>query len=229
MFRSRDLVAALVVVAVPTFATIFSVDVNGWAAGPKWLLAGVWMVAAIVIVADGITRDRRVDDLTEAAIERQRRFREDAVDTALRGVFEFKRQFPQKWSWTVYVYNEGDAMLEPVWPVPNDDGYREIVSFAPGSGATGLAWQDNVTVSRYGESVHDATYGLTEAQQTHFAVRNNVVATPIYTEYETPVGVLAAVAADENRHFEDEAHRRQLEATATVVGTLLTSLLPDRL
>lgn len=241
-FRVRDIAAAIVALAIPTLATIFASDVEAWPAWPKVLLSLVWVACAAVLAVDNRRRDDRrdqaLDDVASALFPepdtpaaQRRDLRIESIDLAFRNIFAPDFEFPRKWSWTVFLFDSEVDLLVPIWPTPDADDTTMLAvkSFSPGVGATGMAWSEVSTISRTGPVVHDGTYGLTAAQQTRYASRNSVVATPVFTEYGTAVGVLAGVADDEDDRFDQPRDRAHLESVATSIGTLLTALLPDDL
>ena len=229
-----ELASAAHVLLVPTAATVFSDAVQKWSTLSKSLLMASWVVAAGYLVYDQVSRNIRSDGTYDAidklAVEtrvRLRRQAADARDAAFQGFLTPDYWFPRKWSWTVYLYDEESELLSPTWPAPKDQDAAALISFASGNGATGLAWADEVTVVRTGSEVHDGTHGLNDEQQAHFKNRQAVVATPIWADTDK-IGVLAGIADDVDELFnDDQARRAQLERTATILGTLLTTLKAD--
>jgi len=228
--RFRDIAAAMLVIGIPTFATIYASDVTPWSWWPKLLLGVLWVGAAAVFSVDGVRRDRNLDANMEAAAgtiaqTRQRR-RNAAVDAALRQILSPREQLGRKWEWTVYVFDSERNLLVPVWPTP-DPASPELLtvkSFAPDCGATGQAWTHKDLIVRYGDDVHNGAHGLTAAQQAHFGDRNAVVATPIFDDDDDLIGVLAGVADEPLHDFDQGPKRAQLNETAGIVGTLIITL-----
>lgn len=227
--QSRDVVAAFGALAIPTVATVFASDIADWPGWAKWLTITVWTICAGLLVADTLRRDQKIDQATTAVVQKRERRRNEAIDMALRRIFVGELELPRKWDWTVYLYDSEQGLLVPAWPTPDpaDSELFEVKAFAPGQGATGQAFENRQVIVRLGDEVHDDTHGLTEAQQTYFADRNAVVAAPIYADDDhTVIGALAAIADDADDYFDRPKNRQQLEATATVVGTLLEMLPP---
>jgi len=132
-----------------------------------------------------------------------------------------------KYDWTVFVYDDERDLLVPWWPAPDpaaDVDLLTVQSFQPGKGATGEAWSNRQTIVRTGAAVHNGSHGLTEAQQAHFAGRNTVVATPIYDDDDDLIGVLAGIRDEVDLTYDNTNDRYTLEATASVIGTLLVTL-----
>lgn len=228
--QSRDVVAAFGALAIPTAATIFASDLEDWPGWAKWLAVAVWALCAGFLVADTLRRDQKIDQATTAVIQQRERRRNEAIDMALRRIFVGELELPRKWDWTVYLHDSELNLLVPVWPTPDpaDSELFEVKAFAPGQGATGQAFENRQVIVRLGDEVHDATHGLTDAQQHYFAGRNAVVAAPIYADDDnTVIGALAAIADDADDYFDKPKNRQQLEATATVVGTFLEMLPPS--
>lgn len=228
--RSRDAVAAFGALAIPTGATVFASDLEDWPGSAKWLTLALWALCAGFLVGDTLRRDRKIDQATTALVQKRERRRNEAVDMALRRIFVGELELPRKWDWTVYLYDSEKDLLVPAWPIPDpaDVSLFEVKVFGPGQGATGQAFKNRQVIVRWGDEVHDDTHGLTDAQQSHFASRNAVVAAPIYADDDhTVIGALAAIADDADDYFDRPKNRLQLEATATVVGTLLEMLTPS--
>ena len=227
-FRGRDVFAALGALAIPTAATIFAVDVERWPGWAKWGAFSIWAVCALQLAIDTFRRDRKIDQVTSAALEQRLRRRNQAVDMALRGILEADPEWPNGWTWTVYLFDSERRLLIPSWPVPDpaDADLFDVKAFAPGAGAAGQAFENPQVIIRLGEEVHDGTHGLTEQQQQYFAGRHAVVAAPIFADDDTVIGTLTAIADDADDYFHHPKNRHQLEATANVVGTLMEMLHP---
>lgn len=228
--RQRDLAAGALVLLIPTFATIYSSIVGQWPLAARHVLFGVWIVSACLIVYDQVLRNERsdrslgaLDRLTSEKAKRVKHLADQAREASLRALLTPDLWFPRKWDWTVYSFDEHLGVLAPIWPSDMGAERAQLISFAPGNGATGQAWLDEETIVRVGQEVHDGTHGLTAAQQHHFAHRRSVVATPIWADDEK-IGVLAGTCADEDRAFESEQLRSHVRQTATVLGTVLWSL-----
>lgn len=229
-FGLRDFSSAAFVVLVPTLATVYAEWVKDWAGWQRHVLFSAWMLAAGILVVDQVRRNSRsdrsfdaLDDLTADERQQQRQLALDARAATMRAFLTPDFWFPRKWDWTVYLYDETIDMLTPLWPHDANSEQGKTVSFAPGRGATGQAWRDEETVVRVGPEVHDGSHGLTDRQQAHFSKRNSVVATPIWSDKQK-MGVLAGIADDYDRQFENEESRSHLQRTATIIGTLLATL-----
>lgn len=229
--KGRDLLAALGALAVPTVATIFATDVAGWPWWPKWLLLILFAVAATVLVVDGLRRDRSIEQNIERTadvlVQQRRRQRNVAMDMAFRRMFNVgKIELRRKYDWTVFVFDDAQQLLVPVWPIPDpaDAELFTVKAFEPGKGATGQAWRNKQTIVRTGAEVHNDAHGLSIEQQRYYAGRNTVVATPIFDDDDDLIGVLAGITDDVDTTYEQPNERHTLEATASVVGTLLATL-----
>ena len=228
--NKRDIVFAAYALFVPTAATIFASGVANWPAWARWALLVSWLVAAGFFIYDQADRNQRSDEtfdqvagMTNDTHDRLKRQAEDAREASFEAFLTVDYWFPRKWNWTVYLYDEDTNELSPAWPAPASTEEGKLISFAPGKGATGQAWEGEVTVVRTGSEVHDATHGLSAEQQRHFEERQSVVATPIWSDTRK-IGILAGITDDEDRRFDEAEKRSHLERTATILGTLLTTL-----
>ena len=211
----------VLVLGVPTFATVFATDVSKFPGWLKWLLIVLWLAAAILVVVTGVRRDRGIEKINAETIAQRERRREEALDAALRGLLHPDREFSMKWEWTVYIDDADREVLTPAWPRP--DGDTAAKEFPYGLGATGQAWEYERTIVRTGAEVHDDTHGLTAAQQDYFKEHNQVVATPIWAD-DQKFGVLTGIRKDPSREFDSPKDQRHLAAVATAIGTLLKAL-----
>lgn len=234
-FRTRDVLAGLVVLGIPAGATIWAAELasqpDWWLDGVPWWLAKLslsvaWAVAGGVIVRDGLLQGARIDRLTEESRLKRNTLRTQALQDAYEGMLTADIRFPRKWEFTIYVYDEEEGLLVPSWPAPANDELGVLKSFKPGFGATGQAWESEALIVRIGPEVHDETYGLTPEQQAHFATRGTVVATPIWSDVDQKLGVLSAICDGEDEHFEKSANRSHLQLTASSVGALIVGLTP---
>jgi hypothetical protein len=231
--EGRNLVAAFIAVAVPTFATIFGAAVASWSPWLRFTLFAVFVAAALTIVVDGHRRAREIENSIRlgagSAVQQRQRQRIAAMETAFRRIFNVGSiELRKKYTWTVFVYDEERNLLVPAWPTPDPAADTEklftLKSFAPGKGATGQAWISRATIVRYGDDVHNGVHGLTTEQQALYAEYNTVVATPIYDDDDDLIGVLAGITTEADTTYEQAGDRHTLEATASVVGTLLATL-----
>lgn len=228
----RDLVAGVLVLAIPTGASVWASAIESqpdwWPGVPWWSLKAalslIWIVAAALIVRDGLIRDRRIDTLSEESRTKRNLIRTQASDAAFAGMLDPQHAFPRKWDFTIYVFDEEQSLLVPSWPPPDSDDHRQLKSFAPGKGATGRAWEREAMIVRTGDDVSGATYGLSEAQQQHYAGKHSVVATPIFTYADRKLGVLSAICEDEDDHFDKPNNQAHFKETATSIGALIVSL-----
>jgi hypothetical protein len=230
--RGQDLIAALIALAVPTFATIFATDVATWTGLQKWGLISLFVVAAIVLLFDGIQRDKKIDASIKRSAEvlstQRQQQRSDALSMTLKRICnDGPTTLKTTYTWTVFIYDAQLDLLVPWWPAPdldNPETYTTL-SYEPGQGATGEAWSANKTIVRTGSSVHDGNHRLNEAQQKHNARRNTVVATPIYSDDNQKRGVLSGVRDKEDPSYNETNDIHTLRATASVIGTLMVTYL----
>lgn len=229
--EGRDLIAALVGVGVPTFATIYATDIAPWPGWAKLLLAALFVAASVVIAIDSYRRwnslEKNIERSADVAVQQRRRQRNTAMHVAFKRIFNVGSiMLPRKYEWTVFIYDEKRNVLIPSWPSPDPGNIdEEVFTFAPGKGATGQAWSSRQTVVRFGEEVRNDKHDLSPEQQIHYAEYNAVVATPIYDDDDDLIGVLAGITVDLDDTYADESNDLDtLRATASVVGTLLATL-----
>lgn len=222
-FQRREVVFALLVVAVPAVASIWAAEI---AAAPWWLkvlLTLIWIVSAGKVIFGGLLKDERLLHLAEATRVKRNQLRRQALEDAYEGILGGTR-FGRSWSFTVYVFDEEQNLLVPSWPLPDSEKVERIKSFPPWVGATGQAWEREQLIVRKGKEVSDGTHGLTEEQQAYFADRGTVVSIPIWSDLDEKIGVLSAIRDDEHNYFDDQARRSDLAAVASSIGALIVSL-----
>ena len=134
---------------------------------------------------------------------------------------------PEQYALTVYVFDAVDQRLHPVWPAPTTSADHEAMSFEPGKGATGTAWERMTMVSVRGGAVHDAAYGLTPAQQEYFRSYHSVASTPIVLADGRPVGCLTAIGELDDRYFDEPGNSGRLRDLADVVAVVLDTVVAD--
>ena len=173
---------------------------------------------------DGLVRDRRIDTLSEESRIKRNLIQTQASDAAFTGMLNSQHPFPRKWAFTIYVFDEEQSLLVPSWPRPDSDDHRQLKSFAPGKGATGQAWEEEVMILRTGDDVSSTTHGLSEAQQQHYSGKRSVAATPIFTDTDQKLGVLSAICADEDDYFDKPNNRAHFKETAASIGALIVNL-----
>jgi hypothetical protein len=182
----------------------------------------------LIGVRSTVLREDRVEAYVKASSEQDidvaRRMKLSAFAMSIDSLFaKGNLDIPECFDFTVYVWEPTAGRLEPIWPPWTDEG-EDLRPFMPGYGATGTAWSDGGRVVVKGDAVSNTNYGLSESQQSYWAHHKRAVAYPLYKDLTTKVGVLTALAVDENDFFETAPGAALLEKLANVVGTLSFTL-----
>ena len=233
--RRRAAAVALLLIAVPALLQIFPESAD-WSVWLRAAIAVAWVVAALLIVFRTVDRELALDEeMEERRAERVERKRK-AMEETLTWLLDSKRSgVPDHYSFTVYLYDKKRDRLGPILPGEPADAF-ELRSFAPGRGATGLAFQraktegaGRVVVVVNGDAVSSGEYGLTPGQQQYFEGFRSVAATAIFIDRLEPVGVLTAISRIEDRFFDDEGNRAHLLRLMSVTGEVLYATInPER-
>lgn len=226
--RSAALIAALALVAVPTFFSILPEAVE-WPIWIRGLLGLVWLAVAVVLAWFGLIRDDRIDRWTHRQATEQRNRLARIGSTVFDAILNPRGHWlPPCYEFSIYVFHDDTGELRPVWPNKFVD--ERVRYFKPGTGATGKAWNAGETFVALGTSVSDATHGLTEAQQAFFADGEVAAATPILDPTgRLRLGVLSAYSVTKDATFEADDPRgvERLRDLAAALGPVVESVTSD--
>ncbi len=226
VIRPRTVVFALVLAAAPTAFSIFP-EMGGMPLAGRIGIAAVWLVLAVLAAISTQRHERQLESILESQRLNRERLRASALDYALGNLLRPGTEgTPPGFQWTVYLFDESTELLMPVFPEGVADPLDHRL-FAVGNGATGLAYQRKSLIVVLGDAVSDDSHGLTPEQQARFKEYRSVAGTPIWDPSENPIGVLTAIARNEDAYFETGPGRAVINQLAEVVGTLLTSLGPS--
>lgn len=222
---ARALGVGVVLLAVPTFFTVFP----GWTSWSPWIrgaLLAAWSTTAIMTVGSASKRDEAIQQLSEDRKAQLRRLRLIAFTELLDALLRpGTKNIPEHYEFTVYLYDDQQEHLRPIWPVVDFRGAPDPRVFAPGNGATGSAWRDRRMVVVTGSEVANARYGLTNEQQSYFAGYETAVATPIWEDAANPFGVLTALGTHDDGYFSDQGPGRDsLHVLSDTIGVLLKAV-----
>jgi hypothetical protein len=198
--RSVAVVLALVLVAVPTFATLFPGWVTRTDRGQRILVMVVWVAIAVAtaIAARGssLPAEADVDLAHQAVVNSQLR----ALGQTLSTLLDPKVSgIPASYSVTVST-TDGHGRLFPWYPVRITDPTDPRV-FEYGQGATGIAFVDRKMTCAVGDGVSHETFGLTEAQRQLFGHHRIVAAVPVSRVDGSVVGALGLIALENDGTF----------------------------
>jgi len=93
----------------------------------------------------------------------------------------------------LYLHDEERELLLPILP-PGHLGISP--GFAPGQGATGVAWQTEEYVVAEGSAVADDIFGLSPEQKERYRDLAAVAAMPVTNTAGRVIGVLSAASRD---------------------------------
>jgi hypothetical protein len=202
--RAVAVVCALVLLAVPTAATIFPGLVERTDRGRRILIMVVWLlIAAVTALASQSRRPAGpgAGSLTgeppqRAVADSQRRVLADV----LRAVLDPQASgIPTSYTVTLSMA-DSHRRLFPWFPVGVQDPADPRV-LDEGQGVTGSAYADRRMTCAVGEGVTDETLGLTPVQQQLFAPYRIVVAVPVQRVDGAVMGALTVMAAANDGTF----------------------------
>jgi hypothetical protein len=202
--RAVAAVCALVLLAVPTAATLFPGLVERTDRGRRILIMVVWLlVAAVAAVASQTRRPARPvtssgtgDPSPRVVADSQRRVLADV----LRAVLDPRASgIPTSYSVTLSMADSRHRLF-PWFPVGVQDSEDPRV-LDEGQGVTGSAYADRRMTCAVGEGVTHETLGLTPAQQQLFAPYRIVVAVPVQRVDGAVMGALTVMAAENDGTF----------------------------
>jgi GAF domain-containing protein len=219
------LVLAVVLLAFPALFTVFP-EATNWNLVLRCALFAIWVAVAIWVARTAVQRDNLLDRLIGATQRRQDRRRRIAADLIIQQLCRpGAKSIPHEFEFTVYSAPDDAGRLSPVFPRVDDENDLRI--FEVGHGATGTAWANLTTVVVRGEAVSSDKYLLSEAQQEFHRGYKTVVAVPILSDDDRPLGVLTAISKTESRHFDDgRGGQDALRSIADALGVVLERILP---
>jgi hypothetical protein len=232
--RTVAAVCALVLLAVPTAATLFPGLIERTDRGRRILIMVVWLLLAAVTVLASLSRRPAGavagswdDDPSQRAVaDHQRRVLADV----LRAVLDPRTSgVPTSYSVTLSMADSHQRLF-PWFPVGVQDPADPRV-LDQGQGVTGSAYGDRRMTCAVGEGVTHETLGLTPAQQQLFAPYRIVVAVPVQRVGGTVMGALTVMAAANDGTFVSTDGRGEvvpsgqalLEDLAGKIGVALAS------
>lgn len=221
--RPWAVVAAVALIAIPSLFGIFP-EMGRWHLSLRGVIALAWVAIVVLSVAIGVRRDLRVDRLVMVAARQRDQLRLRATDDVLSALLRpGTKDIPNEYDFTVFVFDPESHDLRAAFPDPGP-GPNDVRVFRVGAGATGLAFEERKLILVTGDAVSDDSYRLTPAQRQYFAHYRVVVATPIWVEGLRPIGVLSAMAKENDGHFERDSSRAALRELAEVIGVVLTNV-----
>jgi hypothetical protein len=198
--RSAAAVLALILLAVPTFATLFPGWITRTDRAQRILVMVVWVAIAVAtaIAAQGraLPQGSDVDVAHQAVVTSQLR----ALGQTLSTLLDPKASgIPASYTVTVST-SDGHGRLFPWYPVRITDPSDPRV-FEYGQGATGIAFVDRKMTCAVGDGVSHETFGLTEAQRELFGNYRIVAAVPVSRVDGSVVGTLCLIALENDGTF----------------------------
>jgi len=198
--RSAAVVLALILLAVPTFATLFPGWITRTDRAQRVLAMAVWVAIAVAtaVAAQGRTLPdgSDVDGAHRAVVSSQQRALGQTLSTLLDPQVS---GIPASYSVTVST-SDGHGRLFPWYPVRIKDPSDPRV-FEYGQGATGIAFVDRKMTCAVGDGVGHETFGLTEAQRQLFGNHRIVAAVPVSRVDGSVVGALCLMALENDGTF----------------------------
>jgi hypothetical protein len=221
--RISLIVLGLAVVGVPTVYSVFAEELQDRALWVRVVVGSAWLAVAAVAAWFATGLDLLLEGwLRRQAVEQRERIAFGSVQTLERllspGIFGI----PRYYEFTAYTYQPEADLLVPSWPP--DPEHDEIKTFAAGNGATGRAWSEDQFKLVVDDDVSNDRYGLTPEQQTFFADKRAVAATPVYGLDGTALGALTAISDVNDGYFESDENRDTFRDLAALVGAVLGSV-----
>ena len=225
--RGRVIGVGVALLAVPTVFTVFP-GLTDW---NPWVRAAVvlaWGVAAVATVIGATMRDEAVQALSDDRRAQLKNLRRIAYAEIIEALLRSgTKGIPDQYEFTVYVFDEQEGALVPIWPLIEFRDDPDPRVFAPGKGATGTAWRDERMILVTGTEVCNAKYDLTDDQRRYFKDYRVAAAVPIMEDATTPFGVLTVLGKKDDGFFSDNGPgRSNLFVLADVIGVVL-KVIPD--
>jgi GAF domain-containing protein len=216
-------IVAILLLAVPTVFTVFASESAAWSLTIRSIWGAAWLAIAVLASIRQVFQDR---DLGEALNELQAQSANEKAFTGITLLNDFVRPgmmgTPQSFRWTIHLWDESRRRLVPHGY--NPQGPDDPRVFAPGVGAVGIAYLDEQVVTLVAPRTFDGSTGLSQSQQAYFQNAQAVAAAPL-TSGGVTVGTLSALSESPSDFFEDERGQRRLIQAATMVATILVTLV----
>lgn len=220
------LVAALFLVLVPTLFSVFT-EWTKWDVLPRVAVVVAWFVAATLAAVSTTRQSRQVDELVGESLSRRDEEREVAAARLISALLApGQADFPRDYSFRLFLMDETTGRLLPAFEPEGIDPASE--GWAPGQGATGLAWATNSRVLVEGPAVFDASHGLSQAQQDRYKDLAVVAAMPVRTVRDKVIGVLSVSSAINDGHLRSPDAILEHLALAEIVARILVDMLGVR-
>lgn len=210
---------AVAFAAVPAAFTFYPElpDLGLWI---RIVIGAVWTAALVATVLVAVRRDGAVEQLVEGTRAERSALVDRTADRVFDAILDPRHiGIPLKYRVTVFLHDAYIDRLRPIYPNASEAD-DEVRLFAPGVGITGQAYQDQTFLLATGTRASDTTYGLTVAQQAHYAHLQAVAATPIRAGRHV-IGVLTAAANTNDGAFSKRANQEALRSLADGVGALV--------
>lgn len=210
-------------VAVPTFFTTFP-EATKW---PQWirgLIIVIWLGAATVVILATVRQDRRVSSLVEPALDRRRDEQEFAAERLIRAALTDPASPLVTYDLHLFVYDQDADRLLPIF---EEAGWEGSKGWAPGKGATGLAYSTGQYVKVQGESISDGSYGLTPEEQERNRHLEIVAAMPVHNARNEVIADLTASRDDDDGRLDTEEGFEELVLLGRVCARILIDVLQE--
>jgi hypothetical protein len=216
------LALGVLLLAVPTGFAIFP-HWGRWPLDARELIMIGWVLIAALAGWLTITADRDLHAAVQAEREQIiRAERRAALADHLRVLLApGANGIPERYIFTLYGPSPDGEFLIPLYPPALS--VEDTAIFQVGSGATGKAWAspDDGTFVVLGEAVWTAVHGLTDAQSDRYRPFEVVAATVVFDADDNPIGVLTALAREDEGFFEAGDGIAALEELADSVAWIV--------
>ena len=213
-------VLAILLVGVPTFAALFPGFIDRTHRPWRVATMAVWLAAAALATFASQSRESAVHSLTRA---NQRLVLRQFLALLLGP----QTGVPAEYRFSVYLLDDSGQLLLPWYPDQSVDPDDPAV-FMVGQGAVGYALERGELVFAVGDAVSSGEFGLSPAQQLHFARCHFVAAAPIRLLEGQIVGTLGVISHINDGYFvssEGEVRSEKvqaLESLADQIGDILS-------
>jgi hypothetical protein len=181
-------------------------------------------VAASAVTAEEPSPERESAAVVVDEAERQRADARHLVASAAVDTLLHPHEGPlADCQFRLFRYMEDRGRLLPVLE-PERDPHRSE-GWAPGQGATGLAWTRADYVLVKGEACYDETHGLTAAQRERYKSLAIVAAAPVLNAAGDVVAVLSASTENPESALDTEEGQEAHLALAAAMGRVVVDLL----